>query len=397
MENKYAEQIAEMRKSNMSWQEIADYFSHTEKKRWTVDQVRNKIRTNDLYDDVKGVSPNGQSEIDKKTYKDDGSITSHIRIRRESKKVFSKDELLELHGFNPNEFQLKQITSNEWTTPIANDTYYNYQSKIVAEPKKFEITAEYIAELFKNIQPKEFELCVEELPEQQLFIALPDMHFQLNTLDDYKKLRNDLSDIIINGYEEILFTLHGDYFHVDNFLNTTEKGTLVDEVDFCKGIEDGYNFLIPLLELALKHSPCVRLVYLKGNHAPSVDYMFVQGIKRLLPDLEVDDTTDEYKHVWLGKHSIFLHHGDKIKSFNRLLSVLVSEYAKEWGESQSRYLITGHYHHEKSLSNSGITHYQMMSPSKRTRYDRENGYTSSEDGLMVLEFDKVKRRAIYYL
>src|SRR5699024_3570138 len=61
------------------------------------------------------------------------------------------------------------------------------------------------------------------------------------------------------------------------------------------------------------------------------------------------------------------------------------------------YLITGHFHHEKSLRNAGITHYQVSSPSKNTQYEKNSGFITSEKGLMIFEFDDVKRRAIYYL
>lgn len=37
--------------------------------------------------------------------------------------------------------------------------------------------------------------------------------------------------------------------------------------------------------------------------------------------------------------TVFMHHGDK-RNNKPLLEVMVSKYAKEWGESQSRYLIT---------------------------------------------------------
>ena len=92
-----------------------------------------------------------------------------------------------------------------------------------------------------------------------------------------------------------------------------------------------------------------------------------------------------------------MHHGDKRKASNKIIEVIVSEYAKEWGQAESRYLVTGHLHFEKSLSNAGITHYQVMSPSKPSSYDKRMGYLTSEDGLMLIEFDDVKRSAIYYL
>ena len=183
----------------------------------------------------------------------------------------------------------------------------------------------------------------EEIPEEYLLIPLSDMHFGLNSKYDYAALQREIADRILNRYEEILITLHGDYFHVDNLLNTTEKGTRIDEVDFDASIEDGFNFIMPLLDLALENSRKVTLVYLKGNHAPSTDFVFVKALQKLYTQIKFDLKFNEYKHARLGPHSIFLHHGDKIKNPEKLHQVITAKFSKEWGESQSRYLITGHY------------------------------------------------------
>lgn len=302
-----------------------------------------------------------------------------------------------MHGLDPDDFKIRTITSNEWTTPIAGESFYNYQSKIVAEPRVQEITPEFIANLFENVNPKEIELNLDEVPDSYLLIPLSDFHWGLNYADDYAYLKKEIQDLIIEGHSEILFVLNGDFFHVDNFLNTTERGTRVDDVDFERATEDAYSFIVDLLRCALKHSPYVKLSYLPGNHAPSVDYMFTYGLTKLFPQVEIDGAIDHFKHAWLGEHSIFLHHGDKRRTSTKLLEVIVSKFSSEWGESKSRYLITGHFHHEKSLSNAGVTHYQVSSPSKNTDYEKNNGYITSENGLMVFEFDDVKRRAIYYL
>ena len=366
----------------------------------SIEKIRNRCRKHPEYDSIKQIQSKNQSDntrFQKKDIKSDGSIGSEIRIGRKNKKVFTDEELLKLHGFDPEIFKLKSITSNEWTTPIAGSTYYNYQSKIVAVRKEPEITAEDIKKVFESIQPREIELSSEEIPKEYLLIPLADMHFGLNSFLDYEQLQKEIADRIINRYEEILITFHGDYFHVDNFQNTTEKGTRVEDIDFEKSIEDGLDFISPLLELALKNSPSVKVAYLKGNHAPSVDFMFLLALTRLYPQIEFDKKIEEFKHVWLGQHSIFLHHGDKVKSPTKLHQIMVSKFRKEWGESKSCYLITGHLHHEKSMSFAGITWYQLQSPSKSTKYEEDNGFNTSESGQMLFEFTEHQRSAIYYV
>ena len=380
-----------LRQGNTPWTKIDELLE------LPPDGARSKARSQDWYKQIVQRNPHDKAEdVDKKNYRDDGSISSFIRTRLDDKQTFSKEELLELHGLDPKEFKIKTITSNEWSmTNGEGEKHYNFQSKILAEPlSSKDITFEQIAELLNELQPKKIELRVDELPKEYLFVGLSDMHLMFNK---YDKLQSDIADVMLNGYEEILMSVHGDLFHVDNFLNTTERGTRVDDVDFERGVQDGFRFIMPLIERALECSPTVKLVYLPGNHAPSVDYMFMQAIKRLYPDVEVDDSVDDFKHAWLGNHSIFMHHGDKVKNPKRLLEIIVSKFAKEWGESQSRYLMTGHFHHEKTLSFAGMTHYQVMSPSKQSSYDKQMGYVDSETGLMLFTFDEEKRRRVDYL
>lgn len=380
-----------LRQGNTPWTKIDELL------KLPPDGARNKARSQEWYKQIAQSNPHDKAEdVDKKTYREDGSISSFIRTRLDSKQTFSQSELLELHGLDPIEFKIKTITSNEWSmTNGHGEKYYNFQSKILAEPLTAkDITFEQIVELLSALKPKHIELQMDELPNEYLFVGLSDLHLMFN---HYDKLQSDIAEVMSNGYAEILMSVHGDLFHVDNFLNTTERGTRIDDVDFEQGVQDGFQFIMPLIEKALECSPNVKLVYLPGNHAPSVDYMFVQAIKRLYPDVEVDDSVDDFKHAWLGKHSIFMHHGDKVKNPKRLLEIVVSKFAKEWGESQSRYLMTGHFHHEKSLSFAGMMHYQVMSPSKQSSYDKQMGYVDSESGLMLFTFDEEKRRRVDYL
>lgn len=387
------DKIIEMKQQGKTWDEIGEYFGVKGEK------VRGYARKQDWYKQIKQSDPHDKAnEKHKQTYQKDGSISSEIQRQLKEKKTFTKDELLEIHALDSNEFQIRTITSNEWSmTNAEGDKYWNFQSKIVAEPRVQEITPEFIANLFENVKPIEIELNLDEVPDSYLLIPLSDFHWGLNYANDYAYLKKEIQDLIIEGHSEILFVLNGDFFHVDNFLNTTERGTRVDDVDFERATEDAYSFIVDLLHCALEHSPYVKLSYLPGNHAPSVDYMFTYGLTKLFPQIEIDGAIDHFKHAWLGEHSIFLHHGDKRRTSTKLLEVIVSKFSSEWGESKSRYLITGHFHHEKSLSNAGVTHYQVSSPSKNTDYEKNNGYITSENGLMIFEFDDVKRRAIYYL
>lgn len=392
-EHAYLKQLADS-SGRKQWTKWAEDMSNRFSRHYTSEQIRSYWRTK-----VRGTSTPFTNDYKKETeLLSDGSVKSDRLIAISEEQEKDPQFLLEAHGLDPHEWELTHAKISEWNQHNKEDGTVTLRScKITAKPKPKEVSDIDIAALFSGVQPIDTELTVTDIGETYLYIPLADFHFGHNTLFDYTDIQADIADTIRNGYEEIVISINGDYLHVDNFLNTTEKGTRVDDVNHIQGVQDGYDFIMPLLKLALESSPNVKLIYLPGNHAPAQDYMLIQGIKRLFPQLVVDDEVVEVKHTWLGKHSLFMHHGDKIKNIKRLLEVAVSKYAKEWGESQSRYLFTAHLHHEKSLSFGGLTHYQLQSPSKPSTYDEQYGYDTSESGVMLYEFDKYKRKAIYYL
>ena len=395
--------IVQLKKEGKTWKEIGDVFgvkgervrAYSRNRTW-YKEIRDPKHMNiDLIGDK---NPKLET-FHSKTTLSDGSISSSIRERLLEKKQFTEKELLELHGFSSEEFKIKTVTSNEWSmTNSEGEKYYNFQSKIIAELRKLEdFSLERIAEIAEKIKPRPTVIKHDPNRKLEIMIGLYDMHFGLNAYKDYEPLLNDLCDCLNKGHDETLIIVGGDFFHVENKLMTTEKGTRVEDVDFEPMIEDGERFLIDLIYTALRTSNKVKLTYLPGNHAPTTDYTVVRTIAKLYPEVEADIKIDNFKHTKLGNHSIFSHHGDKILRPEKLLQVMVSKFAKEWGEAKSRYFITGHKHHETSLSVAGMTHYGVMSPSKSTQYEKDNGWITSETGLQVFEFDEVKRRAIYYL
>ena len=367
----------------------------------TPDQARNLARKDPRYTEIKNPNPHNKSdEFDKKFYRDDGAITSVIRKQLTIKPTLDNDELLTIHGFNPKEFRIRTVTSNEWTvTNKKGQRYYNVQSKIVAEPLTIEgLTVEEIAKVFEDIKPSKVELMIDEIPSNYLLINLFDMHFGLNTYEEYYGYLQRIKDYVMEGFEEILIIIGGDYLHVDNHSHTTAKGTYIDQVELEKMKLDGAQFLLDISKMCLEYSPTVKMMYLPGNHAPAQDHslLFGMGVSKALDGIECDFSLEEFKHAWLGKHSIFAHHGDKIKG-NKVLEIATGKYAKEWGSSQSRYYFSGHFHHENSIPRSVMQCYQVLSPSKASTHDKKNGFDIGERGIMLFVFDEEKRSNVIYV
>lgn len=374
------EEIIIYLKRGLSWKEIAERLGCKS------ERIRKWCYRQDWYKDYK-------STIGKHR---EPAIKVNNAVLIDSDQRFTADELIAAHGMDPKEFKLVSAKSNEWTTPLDGEPFYNYQTKITVEPKTaIDLSFEELNELL-NVEERSFKVSKKE-SDRYLYIPLSDLHFGWNSLEEYSNYLDEIvCQIQSKHYDEILVSMHGDYFHVDNFLGTTEKGTKVDDIDFEQGVKDGFEFIQCILENAIKYSNKTTCVYLPGNHAPSVDYMISVALQKMYHQVEFDISIEEYKAHMLGNNLIVGHHGDKIKNVNRLLEVVVSEFPELWGRSSSRFLFTGHFHHEKSLSTAGMTHYQLQSPSKPSSYDKKYGYITAECGIQLFEFTKDKRIAIYY-
>src|SRR5699024_6205530 len=146
-----------------------------------------------------------------------GEVTSEIKRKMREKKVLTDDELLELHALDSNRFQIRTITSNEWTmTEGSGEQYYNFQSKIVAEPidilNKFPKQLKEIIETYT--QPFDIDVMDDEKLNQTLLIQLPDIHvepdlstkFQVYKDSILRYLENQNKNEIIANIGELIKT-----------------------------------------------------------------------------------------------------------------------------------------------------------------------------------------------
>ena len=392
-EHAYLKQLVEKSEKN-EWGKFADDMTAQFGHPFTYEQVRSYWRTNIQH------TPSALQHKEVREYKADGSAYVEDLVEIYNERDKTPERILEILGFDSKHWEYPNFKISKWNQHNKEDgTVDLYSVKADLKPKQIEVTPEDIAEIFKGIEPRKVPLLLDEVPKMYLLIPLYDMHFGLNSYEEYLIYLQKIKDIVMNGYAEILIIVGGDFLHVDNNLMMTEYGTRIDDVPIEKMKKDAARFVVELVNFCLEHSPKVKLTYLPGNHAPSNDHslLYGMGVGNVFEDLEVDLSMDEMKHDWLGGHSIFSHHGDKYKKLEKVYEVITGKFPKEWGESISRYYVTGHLHTEYALVKSLLHAYRVMSPSKATTYDKKGGWDMTESGMMLFEFDDIKRRHVHYL
>lgn len=382
---KITELIKYLRQGNTPWTKIDELLG------LPPDGARNKARSQEWYKQIAQSNPHDKAEdVDKKTYREDGSISSFIRTRLDEKKTFSKNELLELHGLDPDEFKIKNITSNEWSvTSGSGDKFYNFQSKILAEPVlASDITPEQMAELLAGrITPVKIDKI--GIGENNLVIQLADLHFGVTKLKDTKEKLSKLIDRIDYGYKTIVIEQLGDLFHSSQMRSSqTLRGTLLDDVDMVQAIEDAKTFFDVVLTKCLESSEKVIIEHASGNHSGNMEYMFLIYLESKYPEVKVNYHNDTRTAYQLGKVGIMLSHGDTV-GLNKLPMLFANEYKQLWADSEVCEVHTAHKHNKYTEQEiDGVVLRQAPTIKPNDLYEITNGWTSNRKIMQVIEYDE---------
>ena len=389
--------IINVRKSGGTWEQIGKIYDTApdNPRKWASKHPRfHEIREEEkITDAVKEV-------IDKRTEdRRTGEITSEIKRKMREKKVLTDDELLELHALDPDSFQIRTITSNEWTvTTGEGGQYYNFQSKIVAEPidilSKFPKQLKEIIETYT--QPFDIDVMDDEKLNQTLLIPLPDIHVEPKLSTKFQVYQDSILRYLENQYKNVVIAIMGDFFNADNFNSKTANETRVADTNIPDSWEEGLLILEPIIQKAIHTSPNVTIVYSRGNHDESILWAFVKYLEVKYPQVTFESDMEQLKCVVVDDVSIFLTHGHirRGKSIGMLCSAL---YPQEYGNSKYRILLTGHKHTIKSEDLIGLVHYELPTVGEGDKYEQDNLYLGNQKGIHLYEFSTDKLNAIYYL
>lgn len=310
-------------------------------------------------------------------------------------KLFNERDILELAGYEPSKWRITKLTDNAWGQPMG-DRLQNAQFKLQVVPIEQAPTQEELLELTQAyVIPFDIDCVDDEKLEQTLSLNFPDMHFGPNTAEGYAGYQNKILALLENQYKEVIVPILGDWFNVNDFKSRTSNDTRVTDTSIPAAWEEAILFIEPIIQKALKMSPDVRLVYVRGNHDEVTAWSFTKYLQARYPQMEIDDTLDQLKCVLVDEVAIFMSHGHiRKKNWAQLCATL---FPIEWSKAKARIFITGHLHTIKSEDLTGMVHYQLPAPGDGGDYERDNLYLGNDKGLHVFELGKDKVNAIYYL
>lgn len=159
---------------------------------------------------------------------------------------------------------------------------------------------------------------------------------------------------------KILYPIGNDFFHVNNWNNTTARGTPQDvDTRFQKVFNVGCRAIINAIDRCLQVAP-VEVIWVPGNHDPETSFYMAKVLEAWYhgssKDVVVDVGPEERKYIHYGTSLIGFTHGDEEKHAD-LPNIMAGERPEEWASTKHREWHLGHFHKKKETRfSAGDTH-----------------------------------------
>jgi hypothetical protein len=193
----------------------------------------------------------------------------------------------------------------------------------------------------------------------------------------------------------------GDYFHRDNVAGVTERHrhTLDTDGNYMMMVDTGLKIVIQMINSALEHHHTVKVINIIGNH-DDTGAMFLQAALKHMyenePRVEIDCTSSVFQYFQHGSSFFGVHHGHTCKA-DKLPLVMATDRPKEWGNSEYRYWLTGHIHHDTRKEYSGCSVESFRTLAAKDAYAYSGGYRAGQDSKALVihkHYGEIERHTI---
>ena len=175
-----------------------------------------------------------------------------------------------------------------------------------------------------------------------------------------KVLINGINDLVTGSPDssQAIFCQLGDFLHWDGLISVTPtaKNVLDSDGRFEKLTEVATDACINIINLLLLKHEKVHVIMAEGNHDLAGSVWLRLLMRQLFSKnkrVTVEDSAfPYYKFPW-GNTFLGFHHGH-LSRIKQMPSKFYSEFAKEMGNSDYRYLHTGHLHQKEVIEDAGV-------------------------------------------
>lgn len=338
---------------------------------------------------------------------DKGTLKSSIEIDFEPK---SDEELAKLHKIDLNKYKI----SNYWSKMKSNGKFTSSVFATLKQPKDY--TPEDFAKFLETYKPE--NLNVEKYnpftdsEDVDVEISIADFHLAKrvvsgensihNRKEEFMRVLSNLMKKVAANYSvnTVVFPISNDFFHTDNYQNSTTSGTPQDVITtYDHEYEEGFDLLVSAIYCLKRYAEEVQVILVQGNHDRTKSFYLAHALDVYF---EKDNTVffdrrhSVTKHITLGETFIGYHHGNcKIEDLP-LIFATNPESKQSFGNSRFQEVHTGDKHHYMAKEVKGVRIQQMPSLSGTDRWHLDNNYVNSIRAGLALVYHPEKGKISEY-
>lgn len=183
--------------------------------------------------------------------------------------------------------------------------------------------------------------------------------------------------------ERLVINDLGDFTHYENMAGVTEASGHALDYDgrFPKMIEVYSEIMRAIVDKALTKAKFVDVIVNQGNHSRTNDVwmaVLLRSVYGHTGRVNVLNNRSPFIGYRMGRTFVMTHHSDTAKP-NRLASVMATDFARDWGETDYRYIDIGHIHHNmvsKEHPGVQIESWNILAPKDKWAHD--GGYRARQ-------------------
>ena len=399
----YSEDLLVKLKSLLAWKKSKKFYA--DKLNITEDEVNEllkEIKKQDkdpAEDFIKEAGKlNEQIEFVKKVNNEKGTIESTITLDFEPKNDI---ELAELHKIDLE----KYIITNYWSKVLPSG---KFTSSIFSKRKgPQDYTADDFSKFLENYKSNYIPIPAPEIDNNKALVdielSLSDYHLAKRYVDGdndpetranrFVQIAEGLTHKVKSIYNinKVVFPISNDFFHTDNYQNSTTNGTPQDIIlDYASEYEMGFNLLVDTIKMLKTNSKHVEVILVQGNHDRTKSYYLAHALDIFFKkDDNISFVREEglIKATVVGNTFIGFHHGNCKIDALPLLFATHPTYSKWFGDATYREVHTGDKHHYMAKEIKGVRIQQMPSLSGTDRWHKDNNFVHSVRAALALVYD----------
>jgi len=367
------------------------------------------------------INESGNLEWEKENYKfaEDGSKTIEKVIVLSDSEMNDPHVIMQRMGLDPIQWEMTtcelerkawQVTmkmaqgsdehGNKRQDKSQTETNYAFNCKVRVKPIQDIVSGYDVAEIFEGLEPPKIEKYNLDYDSDKM-LALPilDSHFgkeKLSLKEQTGVYRELVSDILaqIKSYglvfDEIIYQIGQDHFHIDGSNKTTTSGTVVDVNDEWDNIyKVGVDNIFWTIEQFRPLTNNLYVYYVPGNHDKTLGmtaaYHFQYQYKDV-PEVAVDCVNFPRKYHKFGINLIGMSHGRDEK--RRIKDLMQTDVPEMWGQSKVREWHLGDEHHEEAEEDGGVIIRRISSFTQDDSWHTDKGYTGAVKKMQAFVYDR---------